>query len=291
MRLVRKTAAAAIAIGIAVTGFIAPSFAQTKEETMSSSTITTPQGHLAVYQTGEGPTLLLLHADSGRASQWDDLAARLGRNHRVVSFDFRGSGNSSPARNEDYSYAGRAEDIAAVVDDLDLDDLIIVAHSGSGPAALSYAASHPDDVAGVVLVDPPNDPGQMPADVKEKFLSDLAGPESLAAQKAFYESIAGDDPAVRERVLKDTESIDAKARYGFGKAMADWNPEPTLDAWRGPLFILSSKGYDTLAALYRLRPEIEHLVVEKAGHWLQLDQPDDVEQAIRDFAKPLEPKG
>lgn len=257
---------------------------------MSSSTIITPQGNLAVYRTGEGPTLLLLHADSGRASQWDDLAARLGRDHRVVSFDFRGSGDSSPARNEDYSYVGRAEDIAAVVDDLDLDDLIIVAHSGSGPAALRYAASYPDDVAGVVLVDPPNDPRQMPADVKEKFLSDLAGPESLAAQKAFYESIAGDGPAVRERVLKDTESIDAKARYGFGKAMADWNPEPTLDAWRGPLYILASKGYDTPAALYRLRPEVEHLVIEKAGHWLQLDQPDSVERAIRDFAKSLEPK-
>lgn len=257
---------------------------------MFSSTVATPQGRLAVYETGHGSIVLLLHADSGRASQWEQIAARLGRDHRVVSFDFRGSGDSSPARNEDYSYAGRAEDIAAVVDGLSLDHFVLVAHSGSGPAALKYAASHPEIVAGVLLVDPPNDPRQMPADVKEKFLSDLAGPTSLDAQKAFYKSIAGDDPAVRERILKDTESTEPKARYGFGKAMADWNPEQALAAWHGPLFILASKGNDTPAALYRIDPRIEHLVVEAAGHWIQLDQPDRVEKAIRDFAERLGPE-
>lgn len=202
-----------------------------------------------------------------------------------MSFDFRGSGDSPPARNEDYSYAGRAEDIAALVDGLSLDHFVMVAHSGSGPAALIYAASHPDKVAGVLLVDPPNDPRQMPAEVKDKFLSDLAGPASLDAQKAFYGSIAGDDPAVRERILKDTESTDPKARYRFGRAMADWNPEQALAAWHGPLFILASKGNDTPAALFRLDPRIEHLVVEEAGHWIQLDQPDRAEKAIRDFAR------
>ncbi|MBW8815201.1 MAG: alpha/beta hydrolase [Caulobacterales bacterium] len=257
---------------------------------MPSRTVATPHGQLAVYETGDGPALVLLHADSGRASQWSDLAGRLGRDHRVVSFDFRGSGASSAAANGDYSYAGRAEDIDAVVEALKLDHLVVVAHSGGGPAALSYAASHPGRVAGVFLLDPPSDPRQMPPEVKKTFLSDLAGPGSLAAQKAFYGGIAGGNAAVRERVLRDTECTQAAARYGLGEAMAGWNPEPALDAWSGPLFILASQPSDTPAALYRLRPQIEHRVVENTGHWIHLEQPDEVERAIRDFAAPLQPR-
>jgi len=256
-----------------------------------STSIATAQGRLAVHQSGTGPSILLLHADSGRASQWDEVAARLARDHRVVSFDFRGSGDSAPARNEDYSYAGRAEDIGAVIDQLDLDRPVIVAHSGSGPAALQYAKRHPDRVGAILLADPPSDPRQMPAEVKRKFLDDLAGPDGLDAQKAFYKGIAGGDPQVRERVLKDTESADAKARQGFARAMAEWNPEPDLDGWNGPLMILASRGNDTPAALYRLRPDIAHRVVENTGHWLHLDRPEAIEAAIRDFAAPLEAEG
>ena len=67
---------------------------------MFSTMINTRQGQLAAYENGRGPPILFLHADSGRASQWFEIAERLGPDHRVVCFDFHGSGDSSPARNE-----------------------------------------------------------------------------------------------------------------------------------------------------------------------------------------------
>ena len=87
----------------------------------------------------------------------------------------------------------------------------------------------------------------------------------------------------RARVLADCEKVRPEARLGFGKAFADWNPEPALDAWKGPIFILGSEASDSDAALYRLRRHIPHEVVKGTGHWLQLDAPDIVADSIRRF--------
>lgn len=263
-----------------------------QETAMTSLTIQGPQGQLAVIEAGqdEDSTLpvLFLHADSGRASQWADILGRIGRDRRVVAFDFRGTGTSDPATDGDYSYAGRAADIAAVADSLDLDRFVIVAHSGGGAAALHYAVDRPDRVAGLLLVDPATDPRALPQAVRDGFVKDLAGPQSLDVQQAFYRSIAGLNPAVRDRVVADTEAVDPAARAGHGKALATWNPEPTLNAWQGPILILASTANDTPDALYRLRPDVQHRVIAESGHWLQLDQPDIVEQAIRGFIAEIE---
>jgi len=70
--------------------------------------------------------------------------------------------------------------------------------------------------------------------------------------------------------------------------LADWNSEPTLKAWRGPIFILATPNNDNEHALYRLRPGIPHEIVSPAGHWVQLDQPAQVEQSIRRFIERVE---
>ena len=92
----------------------------------------------------------------------------------------------------------------------------------------------------------------------------------------------------RARVIADCEKVVAPARLGFGKAFAEWDPEAALDAWKGPLFILASEASDNGPALYRLRPHIPHEVVRGTGHWLQLDAPDIVAQAIRRFIARIE---
>lgn len=247
--------------------------------------IEAPQGRLAVYEKGQGSGLpvLFLHADSGRAAQWDEVLDRIGGERRVIALDSRGSGESAEAADGDYSYEGRAADIDAVAEARKLRRFVIVAHSGSGAAALDYAARHPERVAGLFLLDPATDPRALPREIRDGIVAGLAGPQSLDFQKQFYATIAGDDEKTRACVLADCETVGPEARLGFGKAFADWNPEPALDAWKGPVFILASEASDNAAALYRLRPKIEHDVVKGTGHWLQLDAPDIVADAIRRF--------
>ena len=252
---------------------------------MRQITVAGSQGDLAVIEAGQGEGLpvLFLHADSGRASQWAGMLEPVGRDRKVYALDSRGSGESSPAADGDYSYAGRAQDIIDVAAALKLKRFIIVAHSGSGAAALDYADRYAERVAGLFLLDPATDPRALPSDVRAGMLEALKGPTSLDVQQGFYATIAGNNPQVRSRVLQDCAVVDPAARLGFALAFANWNPEPALDAWKGPVFLLVSSANDNPNALYALRPQLPHAVVADTGHWMQLEQPDRVAQEILSF--------
>jgi pimeloyl-ACP methyl ester carboxylesterase len=256
---------------------------------LASSTIQGPQGTLAIYiaGAGEGLPVLFLHADLGRAEQWQEVMASIASSRRVVAFDFRGHGESEPAQDGDYSYGGRAVDIGAVVDALSAQRVVIVSHSGGSAAALSYAVGSPSRVAGILMVDPVTDPRALAQDVRDGFISALQGPDSLNVLKDYYGSIAGPNESVKERVLTDVERVHASARAAVGMAVADWDPEPTLFAFEGPMLVLATADNDHGGALYQLRT-IPYRIVADSGHWIQLDQPAVVEHAIGDFLASVE---
>ena len=171
----------------------------------------------------------------------------------------------------------------------DLSDFVIIAHSAAAAVALSYAADH-DGISGIVLVDPATDPRAMPSDLREGFVHDMAGLDSAAAFQKYVASIAGGDTDVRSQVLADAALVGPAARAGLAAAFAAWNPEFALDAYLGPMLILSTPATDIDCAKYRLRPNIPHQVVQTKGHWMQLVHPEIVADAIRAFVrKPAQP--
>ncbi|MEP6567195.1 MAG: alpha/beta fold hydrolase, partial [Mesorhizobium sp.] len=152
----------------------------------------------------------------------------------------------------------------------------------------AYAVSHADRVAGVLLVDPATDPRALPKEIRDGFVRDLAGPQGGDALNAYYTSIAGPNAAVRQRVLADAAVVDPAARAGVGKALAEWNPDTTLNAYDGPMLVLVTEANDNPAALYRLRTDIPHQIVADSGHWVMLDKPEAVAEAVNTFIATIE---
>lgn len=263
---------------------------QTREMTMKTSNIAGPQGQLATYdlRSGDGLPILFAHGDCSRASQWNRVMQLTAHGREAVAFDFRGHGASAPAADGDYSYEGRAADIGAVADAFGLKRFVLVAHSGGGGTALAYAANHADRVAGILLVDPATDPRALPREIRDGFVRDLSGPQGGDVLNAYYTSIAGPNAEVRKTVLADAAAVDPAARAGVGKALAEWNPEPTLDAYHGPIFVLATEANDNPAALFRLRSGIGHRTVTGSGHWVMLDKPETVAEAVNTFVSTIE---
>lgn len=257
-----------------------------KESNMTPTLVQGPQGQLSTFRMGSGNgglPIIFVHADPGRATQWKAVMTRLAKKHDVAAFDSRGSGDSAPPINGDYSFEGRATDIGAVADAYQMKRFVIVAHSAGAAVALQYAALNGDRVAGMMMVDPATDPRAMPAKVRDGFIKDMTGPDSATAFASYVASIAGPDPKVRKQVIADAKKLNAEGRAGVAKATGSWNPEITLNAYKGPMFILSTPATDNAGALYRLVPTIPHEVVPTKGHWIQLDHPELVEKAIEKF--------
>jgi lipase len=100
---------------------------------------------------GTGPTLLLVHATGFHARCWDPVVRLLGDRH-VIAVDQRGHGRSQKTEITHWKVFG--EDLAGLVEALDLRDVIGVGHSMGGHALCEAAARHRDRFRRLVLVDP-----------------------------------------------------------------------------------------------------------------------------------------
>jgi non-heme chloroperoxidase len=104
---------------------------------------------------GSGKSLIFLSAWTLNSQMWGYQMAPLSeQGFRCIAYDRRGHGRSSdPGRG--YDFDTLADDLAAVIESLDLRDAILVAHSFSSGEVVRYLSRHGSErVAGVVLVAP-----------------------------------------------------------------------------------------------------------------------------------------
>jgi len=79
--------------------------------------------------------------------------------HRVIAYDARGHGASSPAPSPDaYAYADLSADLAAVLDALSLERAVLAGASMGAHTALALALEQPERVAALALITPAYDP-------------------------------------------------------------------------------------------------------------------------------------
>jgi pimeloyl-ACP methyl ester carboxylesterase len=107
--------------------------------------------HLLDWGGRGRPPLLLLHGFTGHAHALDTLAIALQPHYHVLALDQRGHGDSDPA--DTYTPLAAFEDLAGVVDQLELPPLAIVGFSMGGRNAMYFAAKRPDSVTRLVVVD------------------------------------------------------------------------------------------------------------------------------------------
>ena len=84
------------------------------------------------------PTLLFIHGWNCDRRYWSDQLAYFAETHQVVAIDLAGHGESGLQRTE-WTISQFGADVAAVADQLSLDDVILVGHSMGGPVALEAA--------------------------------------------------------------------------------------------------------------------------------------------------------
>src|SRR5262245_13148446 len=135
------------------------------------STITAKDGTTIYYKDwGAGPVVTFSHGWPLSSDAWDGQMLFLAQNgFRVGAHDRRGHGRSSQAWfGNDMN--GYADDLAAVIEALDLKDATLVGHSTGGGEVVRYIARHGSKrVAGVVLI----------AAVPPLMLKTPANPEGL----------------------------------------------------------------------------------------------------------------
>jgi pimeloyl-ACP methyl ester carboxylesterase len=109
-------------------------------------------GELHYDVRGDGIPVLLLHAFPLSLAMWDVQARLLEKTHRVVRFDARGFGASSPGDGP-LTMERIADDAVALLDHLGLPSAVVCGLSMGGYAAFALVRRHPTRLRALVLAD------------------------------------------------------------------------------------------------------------------------------------------
>ena len=212
--------------------------------------------HYLEWGDPSNPPLLMLHATGLCAWPWKPVARRLAEHYRVLAFDQRGHGDTEKSdKGYKFEYAG--EDLAAIVEAMDIDSPRVIGHSSGGLAAIIASKLLPGRFDRVVLVetrvsnDAPSAPSQ-----------DLARrAERTRMKRAVWES---------REVMFDA--------YRTRAAFKDWEDEPYRQFIEGGTRLLPDGRAElkclpeTEATFYGMRDDlqVEQYLNELPGDWLLL---------------------
>jgi pimeloyl-ACP methyl ester carboxylesterase len=108
---------------------------------------------LAGEAIGEGPPGVLLHGLSAtRRNVVQGSRHLVRRGYRLIAYDARGHGASSPA--PAYDYARLLDDLEAVLEHLDIDRAAFVGSSMGAATSMAFALEYPEGVAALVQITP-----------------------------------------------------------------------------------------------------------------------------------------
>lgn len=259
---------------------------------MSSTRIPGPTGALAVDDGGQGEPIVLLHSLAGNTGHWSAQLEHLRKTRRAVALDFRGHGQSEAPRRADHDIEALAEDIAAVVDRLGLKRFALVGHSLGGGVAVAYAGENPKRVTHLLLADPIGDSTQYPSSETEPFRAALESPGYQEFIEGYWMSTAGEDPVVRERLLRDLRATPIECVVQGLKAMMRFDPRAALARYRGPAFAVVTPSNDLPYSMHRVGAGFPHRVITGTGHWLQIERPAEFNRLMDQFLEEsLAPSG
>jgi len=275
-----------------------------------------PRGNGNVYArdyAGAGPAFVLMHGFPDNLHIWDDLVPHLtGSGRRVVTFDFLGFGASDKIAGAAYSFKQQLGDLEAVVETLGLGKIVPVAHDSSGIASLNYALVHPEAVDSVIMLNSAyaEDPTVVWPEMVTLFATKSLGTLATAiaqsaeqfgwllkwqqqkfydalpdAQKPHFQAFLG--PLIGQNFLAPPSSGPAfmqLAAQFFDALAQNAKRLPELKALDVPVKLIWGQfdPYITVAEAERRKSHLKHasLTIVPAGHWLQIDEPQQVASAM-----------
>jgi pimeloyl-ACP methyl ester carboxylesterase len=100
---------------------------------------------------GSGEPLVLLHSAFYTIDMWGPFLASLAENHQVIAVEFQGHGHTADI-DRPFRYGQLADDVAALMDHLKIEQADIVGHSMGAGTALQVAIRHPERVRKLVPI-------------------------------------------------------------------------------------------------------------------------------------------
>jgi len=253
---------------------------------------------LAYTDEGRGPAVVFLHGFPFDRTMWRGQVERLSPDFRVIAPDLRGHGGTTHTR-EPATMEDMAEDVIALLDELNVPRAVVCGLSMGGYVALALYRAHPSRVRALVLADT-----RAKADNEE---ARRAREEN--AQRALAEGMQPIVESMLPKLLSQrTREGEPEVVARVCEMMSGVIPEGAAAALRGMalrrdqtdllskldvpvLIIVGSEDAVTppseAEAMHALIEGSRLRVIEGAGHVSNVERPEEFDRALAEFLEGL----
>ena len=250
------------------------------------------------HEQGEGEAVIFLHGAGGGASGYSNFKGNYPEfaeaGYRAIVPDLIGYGLSSkhdlPQYDLDLFIAG----VKGLVDGLGLEKVTLLGNSLGGAVALGYSLAHPDDVARLILMAPGGVEDldtylAMPgiANMFEIYKSGKTGAEAMRAvmtMQLFDPSLLSDE------IINERAPIAATQTNAARSVLKVPNMTAQLHQLRCPVFGFwgVNDQFNPVSGTMKLMdncPEARMVLVNRCGHWVQVEHREMFNRSCIDFLK------
>jgi pimeloyl-ACP methyl ester carboxylesterase len=233
-----------------------------------------------------GPPMLLVHGFLGHRSHLAPQFDYFSRGHRTVVVDRRGYGDSD-APDQAYTMCSSADDLVWLCSALGLYKPLLVQHS-LDKIAFDLAARYPELLGGLVLLDTPT---FAPAPVEDGFRQLARGLRSPDYRRVVHDTAGSiafaptDDPRRKARLLEAMMRLPQHVIASELEGYLDYDAASAAGACRLPMLHINAWFPADVARLRALCPQLMTGQVVGAGHFAQLEVPDQVNAMIERFVE------
>lgn len=257
---------------------------------------------LQAQVSGEGDLLVLVHGWPTNQMMWEPVAEALQSGFRVLRFDWLGHGQGDAPYPFDFSFTDMAEMLEAVLEKLGLanEKITLVAHDLGGPAAIMWASEHHSRLRKLILLNTVIYPFSTPLvhlthrifrwpGLKQLFMSR----QGLALTMWILSAVRNARTRrFSQQILDWHQGISAESRLASllvplekGKYGELRSLEQRLESLGDRLHLVVAKAdplcYRHMAHFIARHPGVKVTKVSRSGHFLMIDQPEQVIAAIR----------
>jgi pimeloyl-ACP methyl ester carboxylesterase len=248
-----------------------------------------------VEQSGTGEPLILVHGGWGSTARWSLIADDLGAAFHYVAYDRRGHGNSGTSDTPP-TRIDQEDDLAGLIETLDIGPAHVVGSSFGGSIALGLAARRPDLVRSVSAHEPPlvdfarDDPHVVDVVALIPELLELihAGKREQAAQ-VFAERVAIGPGVwdvmpleVKEAMVHNADAFAAEqldTRWGAADLSGIESPVLLTKGDQSPAWFAP-----VIAGVHATIPQATLTTIAGAGHIPHITHPQEYVELITRFA-------
>ncbi len=226
-----------------------------------------------IYGSGD-PALIFIHCWCGNREFWKHQVEYFSKKNKCVVLDLAGHGDSGKNR-KNWTIDSYANDLAALIDILKAQQIILVAHSIGGIIALEAVKKSRENIAGIISVDTFNN---IDFKISEDEINEFIKPYERDFEATISEYVGPffttqTEIGIRKKITDTLTSTDHKIAIAVLREYLRYDQSAELKKLNLPLICLNSdRLHGNASNLKGVNEKIELITVNDSGHFMMIDK-------------------